>query len=109
MYSKEWPWLQQYGYQHKSRLLKAVRVTDIVLGAEDGRTGTFMIGNDRFQAALLDLPCVLESYKTYDDNVLIKTADVGQVSAPFAITPSLCKSLSWKRHIVFESKLGLRV
>jgi transcription initiation factor TFIID subunit 7 len=25
------------------------------------------------------MPCVLESYKTYDDNVLIKTADIGQV------------------------------
>ncbi|KAK6163771.1 hypothetical protein DH2020_000635 [Rehmannia glutinosa] len=47
--------------------------------SEDGRTGTFMIGNDRFSASLLDLPTVVESYKTYDDNVLIKTADIGQV------------------------------
>eukprot|EP00246_Nothoceros_aenigmaticus_P013839 TRINITY_DN4973_c0_g1_i1.p1 TRINITY_DN4973_c0_g1~~TRINITY_DN4973_c0_g1_i1.p1 ORF type:complete len:211 (+),score=52.90 TRINITY_DN4973_c0_g1_i1:69-701(+) len=46
---------------------------------EDGRTGTFVIGDDSFPAALLDLPCVVESYKTYDDNVLIKTADVGQM------------------------------
>lgn len=47
--------------------------------SEDGRTGTFVIGNDRFSASLLDLPTVVESYKTYDDNVLIKTADIGQV------------------------------
>lgn len=46
---------------------------------EDGRTGAFKIGNDEFPAALLDMPCVLESYKTYDDNVLIKTADIGQI------------------------------
>lgn len=46
---------------------------------EDGRNGTFVIGNDRFPVSLLDLPCIVESYKTYDDNVLIKTADVGQV------------------------------
>lgn len=46
---------------------------------ENGRTGTFKIGNDAFSAALLDMPCVIESYKTYDDNVLIKTADVGQM------------------------------
>lgn len=46
---------------------------------EDGRSGTFVIGNDRFPASLLDLPCILESYKTYDDNVLIKTADIGQI------------------------------
>ncbi|KHN26391.1 Transcription initiation factor TFIID subunit 7-like, partial [Glycine soja] len=30
-------------------------------------------------ASLLDLPCVVESYKTYDDNSLIKTADIGQM------------------------------
>lgn len=47
--------------------------------AEDGRSGTFMIGNDRFPASLLDLPTVTESYKTYDDSVLIKTADIGQM------------------------------
>lgn len=47
---------------------------------EDGRSGTFVIGNDHFPASLLDLPCVVESYKTYDDNSLIKTADIGQVS-----------------------------
>ncbi|GAB4848257.1 transcription initiation factor TFIID subunit 7 [Ancistrocladus abbreviatus] len=46
---------------------------------EDGRNGTFVIGNDRFPVSLLDLPCVVESYKTYDDNVLIKTADIGQM------------------------------
>ncbi|XP_040955336.1 transcription initiation factor TFIID subunit 7 isoform X1 [Gossypium hirsutum] len=47
--------------------------------SEDGRTGTFVIGNDRFPASVLDLPCVVESYKTYDDSALVKTADVGQM------------------------------
>ncbi|URE25524.1 vesicle-associated membrane protein [Musa troglodytarum] len=47
--------------------------------SEDGRSGTFLIGDERFPASLLDLPCIVESYKTYDDNVLIKTADVGQM------------------------------
>ncbi|OEL30824.1 Transcription initiation factor TFIID subunit 7 [Dichanthelium oligosanthes] len=47
--------------------------------SEDGRNGTFMIGNERFPASLLDLPAVVESYKTYDDSVLIKTADIGQM------------------------------
>ncbi|KAK4409239.1 UNVERIFIED_CONTAM: Transcription initiation factor TFIID subunit [Sesamum calycinum] len=50
-----------------------------LLFSEDGRTGTFVIGSDRFSASLLDLPTVVESYKTYDDNVLIKTADIGQM------------------------------
>ncbi|KAL4591303.1 hypothetical protein LXL04_004261 [Taraxacum kok-saghyz] len=47
--------------------------------SEDGRSGTFVIGDDQFPASLLDLPSILESYKTYDDNVLIKTADIGQM------------------------------
>ncbi|XP_061368098.1 transcription initiation factor TFIID subunit 7-like isoform X2 [Gastrolobium bilobum] len=47
--------------------------------SEDGRSGTFVIGNDHFPASLLDLPCVVESYKTYDDSSLIKTADIGQM------------------------------
>ncbi|KAL5647852.1 hypothetical protein ACJX0J_042207, partial [Zea mays] len=47
--------------------------------SEDGRNGTFMIGNESFPVSLLDLPAVVESYKTYDDSVLIKTADVGQM------------------------------
>ncbi|XP_020590621.1 transcription initiation factor TFIID subunit 7 isoform X2 [Phalaenopsis equestris] len=46
---------------------------------DDGRTGTFCIGNDKFPASLLDLPGIVESYKTYDDTVLIKTADIGQI------------------------------
>jgi hypothetical protein len=54
--------------------------------AEDGKSGTFVIGNDHFPASLLDLPCVVESYKTYDDSVLIKTADVGQVKCSLALS-----------------------
>ncbi|KAI4317477.1 hypothetical protein L6164_025344 [Bauhinia variegata] len=47
--------------------------------SEDGRSGTFVIGNESFPASLLDLPCAVESYKTYDDSCLIKTADIGQM------------------------------
>ncbi|KAJ8760092.1 hypothetical protein K2173_010948 [Erythroxylum novogranatense] len=47
--------------------------------SEDGRSGTFVIGNEHFPASLLDLPCVVESFKTYDDCALVKTADIGQM------------------------------
>nr|TKS05032.1 TATA-binding protein-associated factor TAFII55 [Populus alba] len=47
--------------------------------SEDGRGGTFVIGNEHFPASLLDLPCFVESYKTYDDCALVKTADIGQM------------------------------
>ncbi|KAF7029984.1 hypothetical protein CFC21_041607 [Triticum aestivum] len=53
--------------------------------SEDGRSGTFMIGNQRFPASLLDLPTVVESYKTYDDSFLVKTADIGQVKAKICV------------------------
>ncbi|XP_058781638.1 transcription initiation factor TFIID subunit 7-like [Vicia villosa] len=46
---------------------------------EDGRSGEFVIGDDHFPAYLLDLPSVVESYKTYDDNSLVKTADISQM------------------------------
>jgi transcription initiation factor TFIID subunit 7 len=46
---------------------------------DDGRSGTFVIGDEHYPASLLDLPAVVESYKTYDDNSLVKTADIGQV------------------------------
>lgn len=59
--------------------LVALWLDGIFLHTEDGRGGTFMIGNESFPASLLDLPTVVESYKTYDDSVLIKTADIGQV------------------------------
>ena len=31
--------------------------------------------------ALLDLPCMVESYKTYDDVHLVKSNDIGQVGS----------------------------
>ncbi|GJZ40610.1 phosphoribosyl pyrophosphate synthetase, conserved site-containing protein [Tanacetum coccineum] len=57
----------------------AVMVDDMIDTADNGRRGTFTIGDDQFPASLFDLPCIVESHKTYDDSVLIKTADVGQM------------------------------
>ncbi|BDA46268.1 probable transcription initiation factor TFIID subunit 7 [Coccomyxa sp. Obi] len=44
-----------------------------------GRKGTFIMGNDRFPLTVHDLPTIVESYKTYDDVNLVKTANIGQV------------------------------
>ncbi|GKC74658.1 transcription initiation factor TFIID subunit 7, partial [Tanacetum coccineum] len=38
----------------------------------NGRRCTFTIGGDQFPASLFDLPCIVESHKTYDDNILSK-------------------------------------
>ncbi|GAV81354.1 LOW QUALITY PROTEIN: TAFII55_N domain-containing protein, partial [Cephalotus follicularis] len=43
------------------------------------RGGALVISNDRFPTSLLDLPAIVESFKTYDDSALVKTADIGQM------------------------------
>jgi transcription initiation factor TFIID subunit 7 len=53
--------------------------SELDLSFPDGRSGTFAIGDQQFPASLLDLPTVVESYKTYDDSALVKTADIGQM------------------------------
>ena len=43
------------------------------------------MGADEFPVRLLDLPTIVETYKTYDDTHLVKCTDIGQVcwgSAP---------------------------
>ena len=50
----------------------------------EGRTGQFSFGSEVLPVSLLNLPCVVESYKTYDDSHLVKMCDVGQVpSEPY--------------------------
>ena len=44
-----------------------------------GRSGTFVLDGETFPLVLQDLPTIVESYKTYDDINLVKTADIGQV------------------------------
>jgi transcription initiation factor TFIID subunit 7 len=46
---------------------------------EDPRRGQFTVGGRSYPVTLLDLPTVVESYKTYDDINLVKTNDIGQV------------------------------
>ncbi|KAH0759462.1 hypothetical protein KY290_022955 [Solanum tuberosum] len=64
------------GYWETSHSVN-LKIDDLI--SEDGKTGSFVIGDEHFPASLLNLPCIVESYKTYDDNVLIKSADIGQM------------------------------
>lgn len=49
-----------------------------------------MIGSEEFPAPLLDLPAVVESFKTYDDSALVKTADIGQVIQFCLLVDQVC-------------------
>jgi len=47
--------------------------------ADDGRHAQIKFDNIDFSAKLYDLPCILESWKTFDKKSLWKTGDVGQL------------------------------
>lgn len=46
---------------------------------DSDQEGTFEWKGRSYPVVVLDLPCVTESYKTYDDINLVKTTDIGQV------------------------------
>lgn len=46
---------------------------------ESARQGVITIDGEPHRVDLLDLPTVVESYKTYDDTNLVKTGDIGQI------------------------------
>lgn len=49
--------------------------------ADSDRSGTFTFGGRSYPVTVLNLPSVVESYKTLDDVNLVKTTDIGQVGA----------------------------
>ena len=48
-------------------------------GEGQGRAGTMTFQGEEYSFSLLDLPTILESYKTYNDVDLVKSNDIGQV------------------------------
>eukprot|EP01112_Ceratiomyxa_fruticulosa_P016904 TRINITY_DN5176_c0_g1_i1.p1 TRINITY_DN5176_c0_g1~~TRINITY_DN5176_c0_g1_i1.p1 ORF type:complete len:133 (+),score=29.96 TRINITY_DN5176_c0_g1_i1:41-400(+) len=46
---------------------------------ENGRNAQFKMGDQQYNATLLDLPCIVESLKTLDQIVYYKSADIGQM------------------------------
>eukprot|EP00899_Mesostigma_viride_P008688 jgi/Mesvir1/17820/Mv12915-RA.1 len=65
--------LQQKGTPGEEGLVLELNLED------NGREGTFTVGGQALPAVLLDLPCVVESFKTRDENHLVKSADIGQM------------------------------
>lgn len=51
---------------------------------KDSRRGIFNIGKTMFAMKLVDLPCIIESQKTFDNRHVFKMADICQVgTSPF--------------------------
>ena len=51
----------------------------IELKMKSDREGVFVCGEKSFQASVRNLPCVTEVFKSFDDENLVKTVDIGQV------------------------------
>ncbi|CAK4085568.1 unnamed protein product [Aphanomyces euteiches] len=57
---------------------KEVRGVDVVAGA-DNKHFKFHIDEKELPATLCELPCILETHKTYDDNLFYKSGEIGQI------------------------------
>mmetsp|Transcript_359 Transcript_359/g.1183 ORF Transcript_359/g.1183 Transcript_359/m.1183 type:complete len:192 (-) Transcript_359:245-820(-) len=47
--------------------------------ADRGREGVLLVGDDTYAVSLQDLPANIETWKTYNEVDLVKSADIGQV------------------------------
>ena len=45
----------------------------------DSRRAVFHIGNSTYSSKLVDLPCIVETQKTFDNKHMFKVADISQV------------------------------
>ena len=62
--------------------------------AVSDREGVFTLGGSEYPCQLMDLPGIVESYKTYNDVHLVKSTDVGQVNCT-SCSPSPLPFLSY--------------
>lgn len=46
---------------------------------KDPRRAVFRMGDDKYAAKLVDLPCIIESHKTFDNKQFYKIADISQM------------------------------
>ncbi|EJD41061.1 hypothetical protein AURDEDRAFT_90575 [Auricularia subglabra TFB-10046 SS5] len=52
---------------------------DVSFKFRDSRRGAFVVGNHKFEAKLVDLPCIIEAQKTLDRKNMFKVADISQM------------------------------
>ena len=70
------------GIMHLYQLISATIHRSSLHGcmySDSGRQGQLTFEGRTYRVDLLDLPTVVESYKTLDDTNLVKTGDIGQV------------------------------
>ncbi|KAH7467313.1 hypothetical protein PRIC1_011365 [Phytophthora ramorum] len=79
--------MEQYLLQLPKRLAQEVRAgiangdsaeVDMVSGA-DNKHFTLHVDGKQYPAKIAQLPCILETHKTYDDNFFYKSGEIGQI------------------------------
>ncbi|KAE9013603.1 hypothetical protein PR003_g14181 [Phytophthora rubi] len=79
--------MEQYLLQLPKRLAQEVRAgiangdsanVDMVSGA-DNKPFTLHVNGKEYPAKIAQLPCILETHKTYDDNFFYKSGEIGQI------------------------------
>ncbi|CAI5708596.1 hypothetical protein KXD40_004875 [Peronospora effusa] len=79
--------MEQYLLQLPKRLAQEVRTgissgesanVDMVSGA-DNKHFTLHVNGKKYPAKIAQLPCILETHKTYDDNFFYKSGEIGQI------------------------------
>lgn len=59
--------------------LAASRAVIPAASADDDKHGKLVYNDREFPLSVLALPCVTETYKTFDDTNYVKVTDIGQV------------------------------
>ncbi|KAG7392915.1 transcription initiation factor TFIID subunit 7 [Phytophthora boehmeriae] len=79
--------MEQYLLQLPKRLAQEVRAgiangdaanVDMISGA-DNKHFTLQVNGKEYPAKIAQLPCILETHKTYDDNFFYKSGEIGQI------------------------------
>ena len=74
-------------HHHRHKALRTGTLLRFNAFAVSDKEGVFTIGGSEYPCQLMDLPGIVESYKTYNDVHLVKSTDVGQVNCTYCSAP----------------------
>jgi TATA-binding protein-associated factor Taf7 len=68
---------------------------NLLLVATPHGPASFALGTKRYPATLVNLPTVVETYKTFDNSSYVKTGDIGQVRSNISMDDHLVSNLDF--------------
>ncbi|TPX48042.1 hypothetical protein SeMB42_g02504 [Synchytrium endobioticum] len=70
---------QEQANRLRTTLKKGEATSDLSFYFTDSRRAVATIGKDKFRAKIVDLPCIIEAHKTYDNRQFYKISDISQM------------------------------